>query len=131
MRVTLNGKRVALCGIQDKVDMCPAIGPKKLLSLIQYEGVTCCLQMCSELPESLLSDNYRSLSSIQATETAQVPEQIHQLLQQYAQLFSTPSQLPPSQAADHKIRLLSEAQPIQIRPYHCSLIQKNEIEAQV
>jgi len=87
--------------------------------------------MCSELPESLLLDNYQSLSSIQATETAQVPEQIQQLLQQYAQLFSTPSQLPPSRAANHKIKLLLEAQPIKIRPYHYSSIQKNEIEAQV
>lgn len=131
MRITPNRKKVTLHGIQDTMDICPAIGAKKLVNLIQYGGVTCCLQMCSEPKERLLSDFCQSLCSIQATEIVLVPEQIQQLLQQYDHLFSTPSQLPPPRAAGHTIKLLPEAQPVRIRLYHYSPIQKNEIEAQV
>jgi hypothetical protein len=53
------------------------------------------------------------------------------LLQQFDHLFNTPNQLPPPRDADHKIQLIPEAQPVRIRPYHYSPIQKNEIEAQV
>ena len=48
IRVTLNGKRVALCGIQDKVDMCPAIGPKKLLTACSV-GWFVSLLVCEEV----------------------------------------------------------------------------------
>lgn len=64
MCITLNNKRVALHGIQDAVDIYPPIGAKKLINLIQYGGVTCCLQMCTESGDRLLSEFVQSLCSI-------------------------------------------------------------------
>lgn len=68
---------------------------------------------------------------IHAADLNSMPDPIQQLLQQYGHLFKTPSELPPPREADHQIRLVSGAQPIHIRPYHYSPIQKNKIEAQV
>jgi hypothetical protein len=80
MKITQNGKRIALKGICDQVDMCPEIGAKKLLNLVQHGGVTCCLQMGVEQDEMLLSDFYQNICSIQAAEIVKLPEQIQQLL---------------------------------------------------
>lgn len=74
MSISLNGKRVALKGICDQVDMCPEIGAKKLLSLVLNGGVTCCLQMCVEQKEMLLLNFCQNICSIQAAETVKLPK---------------------------------------------------------
>lgn len=98
---------------------------------MQYGGVACCLQMACDPAHSLLSEECQSLCVIQTAVVVQIPESVQQLLKQYDHLFSTPSQLSPSWEADHRIQLIPEAQPVRIRPYHYSPIQKNEIEDQV
>lgn len=76
MRITPNGKRVALQGIQNYEDSCPAIGPKKLMQLVEQGGVSCCLQLCTESKNTLLSDSCQEIHSIQSAETVEVLAQI-------------------------------------------------------
>ena len=87
--------------------------------------------MCEKQEDMLLTDFCTNISSIQATETVSLPNQVQELLQLYDQLFREPTHLPPSRQAYHKIKLLPGAQPVRIRPYHYSPIQKNEIDRQV
>lgn len=50
------------------------------------------------------------------------------LLHQFQDLFTTPTGLPPHRNCDHKIPLLPDAKPPNIRPYRMSHNQKNSIE---
>ncbi|WVZ61926.1 hypothetical protein U9M48_011733 [Paspalum notatum var. saurae] len=49
----------------------------------------------------------------------------------FEHLFANPTSLPPHRQADHMIPLLPGSQPIKIRPYRYSPVQKDEIEAQL
>ena len=57
-----------------------------------------------------------------------IPPVISTLLQEFAHLFVTPSILPPERAFDHTIPLIPGAQPVNLRPYHYTPAQKDEIE---
>lgn len=56
---------------------------------------------------------------------------IASLLTQYQHLFSIPSGLPPQHQVDHKIPLLPNTTPVNVRPYQYPHSQKAEIERQV
>lgn len=56
---------------------------------------------------------------------------VSDLLTQYQHLFAEPTGLPLARAADHKIPLNPGAQPVKVRPYKYSPIQKTEIENQL
>jgi hypothetical protein len=60
-----------------------------------------------------------------------MPESIQSLLVEFDHLFATPTELPPEREADHRITLMPGSQPVRVRPYHYSPMQKNEIEAQL
>jgi hypothetical protein len=51
------------------------------------------------------------------------------ILQEFEDIFSPPTGLPPHRESDHKIPLLPGATPPNIRPYRMSHSQKNTIEA--
>lgn len=53
------------------------------------------------------------------------------LLTKYHHIFSEPSTLPPRRLTDHTIPLLTNASPVNVRPYRYPHSQKLEIEAQV
>lgn len=50
------------------------------------------------------------------------------LLQQYADIFVVPQELPPPISQDHSIPLKLGSQPISARPYRCPIAHKEEIE---
>ncbi|PNY17392.1 Ty3/gypsy retrotransposon protein [Trifolium pratense] len=56
---------------------------------------------------------------------------VEQLLQQFASLFNSPTHLPPQRPVDHKIPLLPNTNPINVRPYRYPHFQKREIESQI
>ena len=60
-----------------------------------------------------------------------LPIEVEELLQQYNHLFAKPTSLPPARSADHTIPLVPGAQPVKVRPYRYSPIQKTEIEKQL
>ena len=60
-----------------------------------------------------------------------VPPEIQLLLQKFSSMFEEPTELPPSQACNHRIPLIPGAQPIFTRPYRYPPGLKDEIERQV
>ncbi|KAJ4788261.1 polyprotein [Rhynchospora pubera] len=53
---------------------------------------------------------------------------VQHVLDSFADIFQEPSSLPPPRAIDHKIHLLPDSKPINLRPYRFSHFQKLEIE---
>lgn len=53
---------------------------------------------------------------------------IKALIQQYTDIFQTPTHLPPAREQDHRIELLPNATPVSVRPYRYPHFQKAEIE---
>ena len=56
---------------------------------------------------------------------------IQTILDRYHPLFQTPNTLPPQRETDHRIHLLPQATPVNVRPYRYPHFQKQEIEKQV
>ena len=60
-----------------------------------------------------------------------VPDPVQPLLQEFADVFKEPTELPPSRTLNHAIHLLPGAAPVNSKPYRYSPLQKDEIERQV
>jgi hypothetical protein len=56
---------------------------------------------------------------------------VNELIHKFATIFQTPSHLPPPRPVDHKIPLLPNSNPVNVRPYRYPHFQKREIEAQI
>lgn len=65
------------------------------------------------------------------TPTAHIPTEIQAILEQYIDVFATPTELPPERQYDHPIALKPDATPFNARPYRYSPAHKDEIEKQV
>ncbi|GKC72762.1 transposon ty3-I gag-pol polyprotein [Tanacetum coccineum] len=72
-----------------------------------------------------------TLHMIEATESQQVPNQITELLQQYVDVFTIPTTLPPTRPFDHINPLKEGTFPINSRPYRHLTTQKDAIEVVV
>lgn len=57
--------------------------------------------------------------------------QVKAFLEEFALMFEQPKSLSPAIRFDHKIPLKLKAQPLNIRPYKSSFVQKEEIEKMV
>lgn len=72
------------------------------------------------------------LIEIQQVNEVKLPTDIHpqikELLAQFADIFDTPTTLPPPRLHDHKIPLMPGAAPVNNRPYRYPYFQKSEIE---
>jgi hypothetical protein len=55
---------------------------------------------------------------------------LQRLLDEFADVFATPTSLPPSRPVDHRIHLLPGTAPIAVRPYRYPQLLKDEIERQ-
>ena len=53
---------------------------------------------------------------------------LQSLIDKYADLFDTPTELPPQREQDHKIELMPNTPPVSVRPYRYPHFQKVEIE---
>ena len=58
-------------------------------------------------------------------------EAIQHTLGRFSHIFETPSSLPPLRDVQHRIHLINEAQPVNVKPYRYPHFQKSEIEKQV
>lgn len=59
------------------------------------------------------------------------PPEIQVVLDQFSDVFQTPTTLPQSREYDHTVPLLPNATPVNSRPYRYSPLHKDEIERQV
>ena len=60
-----------------------------------------------------------------------VPTEVELLLQEFGDVFETPTGLPPFRGHEHQITLMKGSQPVCQRPYRYPFYQKNEIEKTV
>lgn len=60
-----------------------------------------------------------------------VPDEMQRLLETFAGIFKTPTQLPPAREIEHRITLKEGSDPVNVRPYRYAHFQKEEIEKQV
>lgn len=60
-----------------------------------------------------------------------VPDPVQPVMQEFADVFKEPTNLPPARTLDHAIHLLPGAAPVNSKPYRYSPLQKDEIERQV
>ena len=97
MRFNHKGQRITLTGIMDCLSKSPPLKPRKLQGLLRKGGVAQLVQL-SPLQSAPLQ-----------TQTSTVPEPVHQLLQENANLFKDPIDLPPHRSLDHKIDLVPGA----------------------
>ncbi|KAJ4801510.1 polyprotein [Rhynchospora pubera] len=61
-------------------------------------------------------------------EEKMLPIEWQNIVEEYHDVFKEPKGLPPKRTTDHKITLLPDAKPINLRPYRFSYFQKLEIE---
>ncbi|XP_042017759.1 uncharacterized protein LOC121765623 [Salvia splendens] len=71
------------------------------------------------------------LLSVEPCFPPDLPPQFRAVLEAHQQVFALPVGMPPKRAFDHKIHLLPNTKPINVRPYRYPYFQKNEIEHQV
>ncbi|XP_047979104.1 uncharacterized protein LOC125221023 [Salvia hispanica] len=62
---------------------------------------------------------------------ADLPQQILRVLSDFAAVFGQPEGMPPSRQFDHRIHLLTDSKPVNVRPYRYPYFQKQETEKQV
>ena len=65
------------------------------------------------------------------TEPQNIHSSMREILQEFSDLFTEPSSLPPTREVDHSIALKEGTEPINVQPYRYAHHQKNEIEKQV
>lgn len=63
--------------------------------------------------------------------SAEMPDNLKQLLIKYQEVFSITNGLPPSRLCNHRILLQPNSKPIKIKPYRFPCSQKSEIESMV
>ncbi|XP_012848349.1 PREDICTED: uncharacterized protein LOC105968265 [Erythranthe guttata] len=89
------------------------------------------LTVCSEMNRETVGSPSLSgqFCTIQTnSDLMEVPENIQELLEEYAELFVEPQGLPPIRGVEHQIILKPEAIPKQLYPYRYSHSAKDEIE---
>lgn len=117
IRFHMDDQLVTLCGVV------PSMASDSVLSAI-------------ELHQLHLSGSIEGLVRLQALESEgsqsmPIPANIQQLLQEFAAVFDEPQGLPPTRDCDHTIPLIPGTQPVNVRPYRYTPLQKDEIERQV
>jgi hypothetical protein len=68
---------------------------------------------------------------LSTTENQELNDDIAFLLQQYGDVFEEPVDLPPSRPCDHRIPLVDDATPPQVRPYRVPHKLKDELEKKI
>jgi hypothetical protein len=118
----LEGKEITLGGVRDNTTICLAVLHKGLKGLLKKNAISHWIEIF------LLQQQEDPCPLMAMTYTREVPQSIQDLLSEFKELFIEPQSLPPRRVVDHQIPLIPGAQPINMRPYHYSPQQKNEIE---
>jgi hypothetical protein len=116
LRFTHKQKRITLSGVKDCTSHCKKIKISKLKGLIKKGAVA---QLVHLAPGH------------KPTYTIETPAAIQDLVQNNADLFHEPADLPPSRPVDHSIPLIPGVKPVNVKPYRYTPTQKDEIERQI
>jgi hypothetical protein len=103
-------QKIKLQGILPKVAVGPPISPHQLQELNKTDSILYIVQInVVQNPEPIFPT---------------LPEDLQQVIRQFADVFAPLSELPPSRVGDHKIPLIQRAQPFCLRPFHYNPAQK-------
>ncbi|KAF5476973.1 hypothetical protein F2P56_003657 [Juglans regia] len=111
MKFVYLGRKVELLGL--RLDGLTIEKGGKAMSASMYKGKGLFLQL-------LLEEDMEK--------TADLKEDVQQVLTKFPQVFEVPRGLPPSRPQDHRIPLKEGTQPMTARPYRYPHYQKSEIE---
>nr|XP_011465313.1 PREDICTED: uncharacterized protein LOC105351720 [Fragaria vesca subsp. vesca] len=109
-----NGRRHILKGVNS--DPQRNIEAAEILDLIPSEHLDAAFMLCAVMPEA---------------QPVNLHPELTQLLTRFGPVFAAPVGLPPFRAINHKILLLPNTGPVNVRPYKYANSQKDELEAQV
>lgn len=110
-----NGQLVKLQGVQPREQAVHELSADQLVKWWKGNDIWALVVVHQQLEEGV-------------TET---PQEVKELLHQYADVFEDPKKLHPSRVYDHTIPLLLDAVPMNSKPYRYSPQHKDEIERQV
>ena len=111
MRFTHKGSRILLRGIKPDTVSCRHVSAQKLQGLIRRKSVTHMVQ----LQKKVSSAHSESIvAAVTHSEVSQHPPEIQAVLDQFPQVFTEPTDLPPTRPCDHRIDLLPG--PLQLSP---------------
>lgn len=115
--ITTSSGPARLHGLSSDSATCAIVNSLQLMGLHRQGSLSQVVQLCSVSEE----DEFY----------APTPHSIQRILDQFGDLFSEPTSLPPRRACDHRIPLMSGAQPVNMRPYHHKPEHISEIERQI
>jgi hypothetical protein len=115
MRFTHKGHRITLRGVADCTSSCLKLKSRKLRGLLKHGGVSHMVQ----------------LNRVSTKQPTLIPAEVQHLVSEYESIFQKPTSLPPARQFDHHISLVPGVQPVNIKPYRYSPLQKDDIERQV
>ncbi|XP_066324466.1 uncharacterized protein [Miscanthus floridulus] len=115
-------------GLNPDVVQCSAMTSKALKGLLNRQAVAHCVQLRLD---SSSYNQFQDTVSVAAISDQELIPQVEQLIQQFDDIFQTPTALPPPRPFDHRIPLIPGAQPVNVRAYRYSPAQKDEIEKQL
>lgn len=115
MQLNWNGSPVHLKGIQDP--NISEISSNQLKCMHATNAISEYYHLQVENSSPLLSPDFTL-----------VPSTVQPILLQFSSLFQDTQHLPPVRAISHKIELLPNSSPVNVRPYRYPHLQKNEIE---
>lgn len=110
-----NQQLTRLQGLIPQLDQCDTISVHQLQGMAKTDSIECMVQLIQTAEQ----------------ETSEVPAEVQPLLQEFQDLFTEPTGLPPKRTCDHHIPLIPGAKPVNLRPYRYKPALKNEIERQV
>ncbi|KAL1555207.1 hypothetical protein AAHA92_15677 [Salvia divinorum] len=116
------------------------------------DGCRVCLRISPSLPRQVSSHSFAAIMSHQGVAEMfelvhcpvtlaepdsamsfppELPTAVLSALEAHSSVFQVPSGMPPARTFDHRIHLLPNSKPANVRPYRYPYFQKNEIERQV
>ncbi|XP_026396507.1 uncharacterized protein LOC113291158 [Papaver somniferum] len=103
-----------------------------IITLTGNQSSSIMIMDVSPMQRLLSTENYGFLLELVTLNTFTAKQSlspgIQQLLSNFSDIFSTPTSLPPERVQDHKISLLPETGPVNVRPCRYPHFQKDEIE---
>lgn len=124
-----------LTSLRADVPILPCLASaQQLKRLAQTHSIAALYHITSLLDTTPPLTNYICVPSDTPSSTTLTQTELpllNHLLLHYHTLFQEPTQLPPSRSITHRIHLLPNSNPVNVRPYHYPYSQKNELERQV
>ncbi len=117
VQISKDGKLTTLKGIEE--------GSRLKISKAELKTITSTQWYKESIGGSRCAIGHLIPTEDRGEEEANIPTKVQQILTRYQDVFREPSGVPPSRHQDHRVPLLPDAKPVNIRPYRYTHEQKN------